>query len=406
MININKNILSKLDDTELLFSNLKCFYNNSDLKKEILFRCLHNLLEQDPVKALNIINLIRNKFDDVSYLALRIKILSQNLLISEAIDILNKIPMHKIKKRFCMPIYHSLCKFDKSNAFLFLLSYIHKKFRIYEYELQSLYSFINKSNFNKLIEIMTDNDIVISDIEKFKNINCFKFNISALDGNNCCSFCKNKLTKLPFSNENRQKLVSNLEAEYLKGNIIKMNEFFKKIKLNNYDTFIDGNNVLFYIDRKITINSFHRLEFLFNELIKKNKSPLIFLHRRHLDYLKKNLKKYNYINAKNILERLGKYIYYTPYKMNDDWFFIWAGLNINNSYLVTNDLLRDHINTISEEDAISNTLSRWIEEYVIKYDFTKNNVSLLFPKDVSMKIQYNNGSLHIPINNGKWICYC
>ena len=62
MININKNILSKLDDTELLFSNLKCFYNNSDLKKEILFRCLHNLLEQDPVKALNIINLIRNKY--------------------------------------------------------------------------------------------------------------------------------------------------------------------------------------------------------------------------------------------------------------------------------------------------------------------------------------------------------
>ena len=187
MININKNILSKLHDTELLFSNLKCFYNNSDLKKEILFRCLHNLLEQDSSKALNIISLIGDKFDDVSYLALRIKILSKNLLVTEAIDILNKIPTTKIKKRFCMPIYDSLCILDKGSAFLFLLSYIHKKFRIYEYELQSLYSCINMSNFCSLIEVMTDNDIVITDLEKFKHINCFKFNISLLDSNNYCN---------------------------------------------------------------------------------------------------------------------------------------------------------------------------------------------------------------------------
>ena len=43
--------------------------------------------------------------------------------------------------------------------------------------------------------------------------------------------------------------------------------------------------------------------------------------------------------------------------MNDDWFFIWAGITTNNSLVVTNDLLRDHINTISVENIYHNLVN-------------------------------------------------
>ena len=109
--------------------------------------------------------------------------------------------------------------------------------------------------------------------------------------------------------------------------------------------------------------------------------------------------------AKAILKSLNKDIFYTPYKMNDDWFFIWAGIHTNNSFVITNDLLRDHINNISEENIVSNTLSRWINDYVIRYEFkSTSNVSLVFPKDISIKIQKNDEVWHLPTNDGNWIC--
>ena len=58
-------------------------------------------------------------------------------------------------------------------------------------------------------------------------------------------------------------------------------------------------------------------------------------------------------------------IWFTPYHMNDDWFFLWAGISYNKAYLLTNDKLRDHVSKISEDNLFYNSLSRWIENNVV-----------------------------------------
>ena len=70
--------------------------------------------------------------------------------------------------------------------------------------------------------------------------------------------------------------------------------------------------------------------------------------------------------------------------MNDDLFFIWAGLNKEDSFIVSNDKFKDHIFKISEELIVSNILSKWIKNSVITYKtMEKKNIihiKLNFPK--------------------------
>ena len=309
-----------------------------------------------------------------------------------------------------MPIYESLCVNDKDTAFNFMKTNIYKKFRLFESELECLYDYINSDNINIFMKIMSDNDIVIQKetklCEKLKEIE-YNTKIVQIGANHKCPNCNNTVIKIPFNESSREQLITNLQKVYLNGKIIVMDELKKKIHKNKYDAFIDGNNILFYIDRAITLNSFIRLKSVYNEISKTHK-PLITLHRRHKDFLNKTLKGSNFTKAMKILDSLKKSIFYTPYKMNDDWFFIWAGITINNSLVVTNDLLRDHINKISEENIISNTLFRWISDYVIRYEFPNSrnpeDSTLTYPDEISFKIQQNNGVWHLPINKEKWIC--
>ena len=123
------------------------------------------------------------------------------------------------------------------------------------------------------------------------------------------------------------------------------------------------------------------------------------MHIRH----QKNINKLKLSKEANkILNKLT--IYFTPYKMNDDWFFIWAGLFIDKSLIVTNDLLRDHIFKISDDNLISNTLSIWIDNNTIRYEYIKNEYILIFPDTYSKKIQNINAIWHLPLYNNKWLC--
>ena len=155
----------------------------------------------------------------------------------------------------------------------------------------------------------------------------------------------------------------------------------------------------FFRDRKVNIDSFRRLKTVYNKLQLKYK-PLIFMHQRHKNNIKKLGKHSN--EANSIIKELD--IYFTPYKMNDDWFFIWAGISNPESFVVTNDLLRDHIFKISEENIISNTLSTWISNNVIKYELVRGEYLMIYPKEYSVKIQLISGIWHIPLSNNKWLC--
>ena len=403
--NVNKDLLLTLDKPDLLFKVLKENFDNSEVNKNILFRSLYSLSELDTTKALDILKLLNDKFNDISFLALKIKILSAENLIKNALDVLKKIPENKQKKRLLLPIFWALCNANYEDAFRFLNNNIYKKYRLYEEDLLCIYEKIDDKDFNQFMKILSNNEILIENINKIKKIKELKNSKqTTINLKFECNNCKSKLIKFDFNQTKRQDLISNLENEYLKNKKIVMSPLQKRILQNNYNIFIDGNNVLFFIDRKVTLNSFKRLESIFNEA-SKNGNVLITLHQRHRDFLDKNLSKKESKIAKSILKKLESNIYFTPYKMNDDWFFIWAGITTNNSYVITNDLLRDHINNISEENIISNTLSRWINDYVIRYDFSSTtNVTLTFPYEISIKIQNNDGIWHLPTTDGEWIC--
>ena len=100
--------------------------------------------------------------------------------------------------------------------------------------------------------------------------------------------------------------------------------------------------------------------------------------------------------------------YETPYNINDDIFFIYASL-ISNSYIITNDKLKDHQFKISEKTKINNTIQRLTNEKVINFYFnskswTESNLKLTFPNNYSTEIQNINNYWHFPYHN-KWICY-
>ena len=255
------------------------------------------------------------------------------------------------------------------------------------------------------MEILSSNEIIIKDIDKIKQIKNLQYSkIVSISSDYECSNCKQKLIKFIFSSKKRYELIKNLENEYLKNKKIVMQPLLNRIQKNKYNIFIDGNNVLFFIERLVNLNSFKRLEHIFLEASKFG-NVLITLHQRHRDYINKNLSQNEASYAIKIIKRSEKNIFYTPYKMNDDWFFIWAGINTNNSFVVTNDLLRDHIKNISEENIISNTLSRWINDYVVRYEFKAINMVILnFPNEISYKIQKNKNIWHIPMQKNEWIC--
>jgi len=172
-----------------------------------------------------------------------------------------------------------------------------------------------------------------------------------------------------------------------------------------FDTFVDGNNILFYKRRQVTYQSFLRLLKIRKELMSSGKKPLIIIHRRHRDHLESTIS-----NSKQVAEIraiLGSMdIYFTPYKMNDDLFFIWGAMNTGKSFIVSNDNLRDHIFKIDDDN-----LKSWLKRTVVKYDTTEKpnlivGTKFEFPEEITFCAQLVDGHWFVPVSgdNGvkKW----
>lgn len=393
------------DDPEILYNcvHKKLKQNIYSMSKKDLFRIIHILSESDLSKALQIINIVGDEYNDISYIFLKIKIFSMSNEIERAINTLNIIDENIISKRAYMPIIDAIAKNDKQEAFDFLCKNLNEKFRLFENDIKCFFNSVNESNINRFINLIEKNNIIL---KNYNSINFIKDKSTLVELNeiNECPNCNSKIKKIPLSKKDTNKLIDNINSTYLKDyDIGKTKNFYKLealINKNKYDAFIDGNNVIHYIDRRVSINGFYRLKSIFDKLSSKKK-PLIFIHKRHKKFINNNLNE-----LKNLVNSLN--IYYTPYCMDDDWFFIWAGLKNKNSIVVTNDLLRDHINKISEDDLISNTLDKWISEYIVKYDFTNNKfaVKLYYPNDITIKTQQNKTHYHIPVCDNKWFCFC
>ncbi len=369
---------------------------NPDISKSIIYRVLHTIISQDPKKALEVINLLNFDLTDKSYLALVITIYAINDMTLDALRIYQSISEDERKKRFIIVIFNEIAKTDIYTAFELLVNEIYNKFVITEDDIKKVY---HKENIDMILQIMSDNEIIIEDNSFFISMGKL-INIDS----KTCGNCNHELKKFNLTSEEVNSLKMNLQLEYLDKlpnkdtalrEINKLDVFLKK---NTFNVFVDGNNILFFRDRIVNIDSYRRLEIIYNHLQVFNK-PLLFIHQRHRNNIKK-LGKYA-TEANDIIKRLP--IYFTPYKMNDDWFFIWAGITIQDSLVMTNDMLRDHIFKISDENIISNTLSIWMNNNIIRYDLVDYEYQLIYPKEYSMKIQKCNDIWHIPTSFG-WIC--
>ena len=184
-------------------------------------------------------------------------------------------------------------------------------------------------------------------------------------------------------------------------------------KNKNINVLLDVANIMFFIDRKITINGYHRLNTIYNYMKKKKFYPLIILHQRHYDYLDKTgLNKEEIKEIKELYETWTENndLYLTPHKMNDDWFFLYGSVYRKKCMVVTNDHLRDHIFKISKKDTYDDILKKWIDRRIIKYDFNYNDyknlnsLKLKFPSKYSKRIQNINSNWYFPISNNKqWL---
>lgn len=382
---------------ELIIQNI----NNPNLKLQIVYRVLHMISKCYPSHALQIINKINLDLNDRSNIALFIQIYCKNNLFDNAMEIYESIPVDKRSKRFITPIYEQLALNNKSRAYNFMKEYI---FGIYKMTEDDFIISYNIENIEEILAMMSDNEIKISNTIFFKsNFDCVETNIQ----NNICEHSGIRISKFGLRVDECDVLKENIIREYISDE-----KGFNEIdKLNNYllsnihEVLIDGNNILFFERRKVNIDSFRRLEQIYNQL--ENKSPLVFMHIRH----KNNLKKCTYKErneANKILSRMN--IWFTPYHMNDDWFFLWAGISYNKAYLLTNDKLRDHVSKISEDNLFYNSLSRWIENNVVNYLFNKVKQIHEFdePLKYSIKIQRNlindKAIWHLPLIDSKWLC--
>lgn len=394
-MSINNEIIRNLSNLDNLIIKLNSNINDPNLSSQVIFRAIYKILENDSEMALSIIVKYKCNFSNKSYLALLIKIYSNNNMIDDAISIYNKIPDCEKKKRFIIVIYNQLAGLDKYKAFDLLYNHIYNKFVLEEDDINKIYDI---KYFDQIMEMLSANEIVINDYSFFSSLS--EKNIITEICSGKCSKCQKHLHKFHLDSLQISNLKNNLLTQYIKKNA---EQELKKLDLYlssyAYNIFIDGNNILFFRDRKVNIDSYRRLLIIY-EKIKSSHNPLFFIHIRH----KNNIKKMGIFTdeANNIIGQLP--IYWTPYKMNDDWFFLWAGLSNYGSLVLTNDHLRDHIYKISEDSLISNTLSVWINNNIIKYELVDYDYNIIFPIDYSIKIQKNEGIWHIPISDGRWIC--
>ena len=207
--------------------------------------------------------------------------------------------------------------------------------------------------------------------------------------------------------------MDNIENVYAKDKISDIKKYKKFLDKNkNINVLLDGANIMFNIDRKISINGYHRINTIYKYLKSINMIPLIILHQRHSDYLEESgMSKEQIKEVRKLYKNWDDNgdLYLTPYKMNDDWFFLYGSVYKDNCKVITNDQLRDHIFKVSEKEIHEDLLKKWIERRIVNYTFKYeeykdiDSLKLKFPSKYSTRIQKIDDKWYIPLNYKKWI---
>jgi len=151
------------------------------------------------------------------------------------------------------------------------------------------------------------------------------------------------------------------------------------------------------------VQSYYRLINTIQQLV-KTKTVLLILHQKHfnLNYQWNKETKKDIRGALKYLNTIC-HVYKAPSNVNDDLFFLLACFTKEKCYLVTNDLLRDHIFKSSNE-----LIKTWYLDYVLNFKYHhkySNIIDVSKPIKYSERIQSSQKNIyHIPKKDGSWIC--
>lgn len=183
-------------------------------------------------------------------------------------------------------------------------------------------------------------------------------------------------------------MISNIMLDYIINSINNKDEIEKlnSMVACDYKVIVDGGNIIHNKDGRIDINSLPTLMNVIRLATNKIGKTLLILHQRHISTLP------------NLLEnlRLNEINYYlTPYSKNDDLYILYMFLKLRTSYIVTNDMYKDHINNIKINDIYKKILSGVLEQQTIGniYRYMKDT------KIYSKCIQKYGNTIYIPYLN-------
>ena len=177
-----------------------------------------------------------------------------------------------------------------------------------------------------------------------------------------------------------------------------MTEYIGKKKTKGIVYILDGGNIGHSLYTEFSFKAIIKIIDLIKNKYQESDEKdqlhiLLILHKRHKEALEKNM----LLEAEdNILS-----IYLTPPNHNDDLFWMLSALMLENSFIISNDLMRDHhVNKLDET-----LFNRWKKTHMVTYDIHTNEFN--YPTEYTIGIQKSLNGLHIPVsenNNITWFC--
>jgi hypothetical protein len=170
----------------------------------------------------------------------------------------------------------------------------------------------------------------------------------------------------------------------------------------HYDYVVDGANVLFFHDRKITLAGYTRVTSMLKKLLAFDPDDcqiLLVLHQRHFRPEKSKWSQAADQECKLWSQLKGVTICETPKGFCDDYYSLLNSFPRLNTMLITNDQFRDHIYTLSDKDGALDLVGQWRREKVIEYNFDRGRGEpiLLYPMRYSFRIQRISRAYYVPI---------
>ena len=222
--------------------------------------------------------------------------------------------------------------------------------------------------------------------------------------NHICKKCNTSLLRDKVSSYHKNCILDIICNNFAEKNKYFL-EFIDSIHNNprqfNVDYILDGANIGFFQQRpdKGGKLSYNNIDKIVSQLKNKGKI-MIFLHEKHLnlkyisDYNKRIIAKWENDNM----------LYKTKRGLNDDWYWLYLGIYLEKSNIVSNDKMTDHYYQCFHDKSFK----RWRDMSQIEFNFIKNKIVLSDIKLANNGAVVNDLKIHIPYysNNTKveWLC--